>query len=129
MRRSEPAREPDPVLDALDELVEALRENARRNEQAVRRVETIRKRRREGHPYRDIVQQAEEPLLVHLTSENLARLLEAGSRLRTEEARALHDEGMTMEEIAKTFGVTRQRISALLRQQARSGGGRRESPL
>ena len=29
---------------------------------------------------------------------------------------ALHREGMTMDEIAKLFGVTRQRVSALLRE-------------
>jgi transposase len=38
-----------------------------------------------------------------------------GNRVRRTEARALHGEGMTMDEIAKLFGVTRQRISALLR--------------
>ena len=31
------------------------------------------------------------------------------------EARALHDEGLTMAEIAALFGVSRQRVSALLR--------------
>jgi transcriptional regulator len=29
------------------------------------------------------------------------------------EPRALHHEGMTMDEIARQFGVTRQRVSAL----------------
>ena len=32
------------------------------------------------------------------------------------EARVLHGEGMTMDQIAKLFGVTRQRVSALLRE-------------
>ena len=36
-------------------------------------------------------------------------------------ARALYDEGMTMEQIAAKFGVTRQRVSSLLR-EARSDG-------
>jgi len=52
---------------------------------------------------------------VELTRDNLATLVEAGSRLRRAEAHALHAEGMTMEQIAELFGVTRQRVSALLR--------------
>ncbi len=127
-RGSGQSREGDAVLDALDELLEALQENSVRIEQAVRRIETIRKRRQRGDPYREIVEGADEPLLIHLTRENLMRLFQAGSRLRTEEARALHAEGMTMEEIARTFGVTRQRISALLRQSRRRNGGGRAQP-
>ena len=55
------------------------------------------------------------------TTEILRRLdhiesrLAAGERFRSAQARSLHAEGMTMNVIAKLFGVTRQRISALLR--------------
>ena len=42
-------------------------------------------------------------------------LAEFGARVRRAEAVALYGEGMTMEEIAEKFGVTRQRVSALLR--------------
>jgi predicted transcriptional regulator len=52
---------------------------------------------------------------VQLLTEN-ARLLHAyGHRVRRTEARALHREGLTMDEIARLFGVSRQRVSALLR--------------
>ncbi len=44
-------------------------------------------------------------------------LLGSGSRWRREEARALHDEGVTMDRIAALFGVTRQRVSQLLRER------------
>ena len=50
-----------------------------------------------------------------MTRDNLVALVDAGSRLRRAEARALHVEGMTMEQIADLFGVTRQRVSALLK--------------
>ena len=39
---------------------------------------------------------------------------------RRAEARALYDEGLTMDEIATLFGVTRQRVSGLLRKEARA---------
>jgi predicted transcriptional regulator len=49
--------------------------------------------------------------MVTQSPENLAAY---GSRVRRAEARVLHQEGLTMDQIAKLFGVTRQRISALL---------------
>jgi predicted transcriptional regulator len=36
--------------------------------------------------------------------------------VRRTEARTLHREGLTMDQIAQLFGVTRQRVSALLRE-------------
>ena len=107
----------DPVLDALDQLTTALRENIARNERALARADSIREQRAQGLPYREIVSHAQRPLIVELVASNMAVLAEAGSRLRRAEARALHDEGLTMDRIASLFGVTRQRISELLRQR------------
>lgn len=110
----------DPVLDALDDLVQALEGNAARIRQMMERAEEIRRMRRMGRPYRDVVPASARPLIVELTRQNLEALHQAGSRLRRSEARALHDEGMSMEAIAELFGVSRQRVSALLRS---SNGG------
>jgi DNA-directed RNA polymerase specialized sigma24 family protein len=110
----------DPVLEALDELVDALRINATRIEAAIARATQMRTERESGRSYRDIEADGEGPLLVALTSDNLTALLEKGSQLRRAEARALHNEGMTMDQIAEMFGVTRQRVSALLRQGERA---------
>ena len=41
--------------------------------------------------------------------------MSAACRLRRAQAAALHDEGLTMDRIAELFGVTRQRISQILR--------------
>jgi DNA-directed RNA polymerase sigma subunit (sigma70/sigma32) len=108
------AGEHDDVLDALDALVGTLHDNARRIDQALARADAVRRQREAGQRYLEIVD-SDEPLLVNLLSENLQSLLTAGSRLRRAEARALHAEGATMEQIARLFGVTRQRISALIR--------------
>jgi Homeodomain-like domain-containing protein len=108
----------DEVLDALDELVRALEANADRIGATIERANTIRRQREEGLSYRDIESGQRRPLIVEMTRDNLAALVEAGSRLRRAEARALHAEGMTMEQIAELFGVTRQRVSALLKRES-----------
>ena len=110
----------DEVLKAIDGLVEALRANTARNKRALRRAAAVRKMREKGLSYREIVRREGKALLVEVTRDNLAALAEHGSALRRAEARALHREGMTMDEIADLFGVTRQRISALLREAERS---------
>ena len=51
----------------------------------------------------------------------MASLETVGSELRASLALALRDEGLTIEAIAGLFGVTRQRISALLKQKAAIG--------
>ncbi len=57
----------------------------------------------------------ERPLVVELLTHTLSDLSDAGSNFRRIEARALYSEGLTMAQIAELFGVTRQRIAALLR--------------
>ena len=107
----------DPVLDALGDLVRALEANRDRIDATIERAAEMRRMREQGHSYREIESGVTGPLIVELTRDNLAALIEAGSRLRKAEARALHDEGLTMDQIAELFGVTRQRVSALLRER------------
>ena len=110
--------EVDEVLTALSELVGALAANAERIEETIRRVEEIRQQRCAGMSYRQIEARSAQPLLVEISRQNLSTLSDASSRLRRAEVRALYAEGMTMEQIAELFGVTRQRVSALLRRSA-----------
>jgi len=105
----------DPVIYALDNLVEALSRNIEASELAMRRARTIKELRARGLEYRVIADETGEPLVVQLVTENLDRLRVYGAQLRHAHAAALHDEGLTMDQIAELFGVTRQRISALLR--------------
>jgi hypothetical protein len=102
-------------LQALVELDEALDVNMRRNRLMKERIDEIRRAVHEGRPLRDIVRHEPAPLLVELLSQSAENLSGYGSRVRRAEARALHREGLTMEQIARLFGVTRQRVSALLR--------------
>lgn len=107
----------DEVLVALDELMAALDANLEAAKQIRARAAAIREARVAGWPYGEIVRAEERPLIVELVTEKLDRLSTAGSRLRRAEAAALHREGLSMDRIAEVFGVTRQRVSALLRTQ------------
>jgi len=84
------------------------------------RAARIKRLRRQGRDYRGIVRHEERPLIVEMMRENLTRLIEAGSEFQHAQARALHREGMTMEQIAELYGVTRQRVSAMLRKKHRT---------
>jgi len=103
------------ILAALDALTEAIRQNTERNEHVIKRAENLKRLRAEGVPWSELVTEKERPLIVELLTQNMATLATAGSRLRRLEAKVLHDEGLSMERIAKLYGVTRQRISELLR--------------
>ena len=117
--------EPDEVLDALGELVAVLEANSRRNREMIARARRIERLRQRGLPYSEIVEGQPRPLIVELLTENFDALRTAGGRLRRMEAQALHDEGLTMERIAELFGVTRQRISRLLKPRNGPGPGTR----
>jgi DNA-directed RNA polymerase sigma subunit (sigma70/sigma32) len=101
------------ALDGLDGALERMDDMVARMKQ---RILEIRQAREAGRPLREIVPEEEAPLIVQLLTESTNLLHSYGNRVRRTEARALHREGMTMDEIAKLFGVTRQRVSALLRE-------------
>lgn len=105
----------DVVLEALSSLVQALERNVELSKLAIKRAEAVEALRTQGRLYRDIVNETGKPLVVEIVTENLQRLGTTGAALRLAEARALHDEGLTMQQIAELYGVSRQRISAVLR--------------
>ena len=104
----------DEVLEALDALLVVLRESTQRNQVATRRSQTIRRLRSHGRGYREILGRVEGALGLGITRENVDRVLKANDRLSRAEVRALHGEGMKVEEIAALCGVARQRVSRLL---------------
>jgi transcriptional regulator with XRE-family HTH domain len=102
-------------MQALDDLDRALDDSVDMTRRVKERIAEIRAARARGQSMSEIVPQEETPLIVQLLTEITNLLHSYGNRVRRTEARALHQEGMTMEEIARLFGVTRQRVSALLR--------------
>jgi DNA-directed RNA polymerase sigma subunit (sigma70/sigma32) len=106
----------DAFMEALDDLDRALDRGLEMTEQMKERITELRRAHSEGLPLREFVPREKTPLIVQLLTEATNLLHSYGNRVRRTEARALHGEGMTMDEIAKLFGVTRQRVSALLRE-------------
>lgn len=109
----------DEFLEALTALEEALADNGRRAGLIKKRIAQLRRLRARGVPYTELVTSEDGPLIVHLLTDSSAALDTSGANVRRVEAEALYAEGLTMEQIAKSFGVTRQRVSALLRKGAK----------
>ena len=105
----------DAFLRALRELDEALDVNVLRAEGMKQRIAHIVSALDEGKQLRDVVPHEGALPLVELLTQSATNLSAYGSRVRRLEARALHQEGLTMEQIARLFHVTRQRVSTLLR--------------
>lgn len=108
--------EVDAFMEALDDLDRALDRSLEMTQRMKHRIEELQRSQVEGWPLSDFVPTEQTPLLVQLLTESTNLLHSYGNRVRRTEARALHSEGMTMDQIAKLFGVTRQRVSALLRE-------------
>lgn len=105
----------DPATAALRELDAALLSSIADLTAARARVELVLAARTAGKAWREIVNIEERPLVVESVTAVLDRLSAVGSRFRRAQAHALHREGLSMERVASLFGVTRQRVSALLR--------------
>jgi hypothetical protein len=104
----------DELLEALTALEKVLADNARRASLIKKRIAQLRRSRARDVPYAELVGREQGPLIVQLLTEGSAALDTAGANVRRAEAEALYAEGLTMEQIAESFGVTRQRVSALL---------------
>jgi hypothetical protein len=104
----------DEFLEALTALEKVLADNARRASLIKKRIAQLRRSRARDVPYAELVGREQGPLIVQLLTEGSAALDTAGANVRRAEAEALYAEGLTMEQIAESFGVTRQRVSALL---------------
>lgn len=112
-----PIRTPDHLLESLAVLERSLEANAERSNAMRARIAHIREARRAGRAYSDIVTAKDRPLIVEMVTQSVRELDGAGVQVRRHEARALRREGMTMDGIAELFGVSRQRVSALLRER------------
>lgn len=112
----------DDLHRALTDMEAAALDNVRRGNEIVRRVAWFREQLDLGTPVAEAVSGEQTPRLVELITANMTTLDTFGSEFRVELAMALREEGLTIEAVADLFGVTRQRISALLRQRAATRG-------
>ena len=114
----DPSAESDPLLAALDELVATARDNIIVWVRIMGRVDEIRELRRRGTPYSDMSLRADGPTIIDAVTGNQERLTATAAQYRRAAVRQLHAEGMRPAEIARAFGVSRQRIAALLSDDA-----------
>jgi hypothetical protein len=113
-RTADPA---DPAGEALDELISAMDSAVDELRRARARAETLRREHGAGRPWLEIVTGEARPLVVESVSTVLSTLATAGHAWRREQASALQREQVSINRIAALYGVTRQRISALLRER------------
>ena len=99
---------------ALDEVAEAADETALDQQRLARRARSMSRQRRLGSSWPQILQRERQPGLLALMTRSAQRLHAVGGRFRPVLARALVDEGLSTRQVARMFGVTRQRISAML---------------
>jgi DNA-directed RNA polymerase specialized sigma24 family protein len=102
-------------LRSLVDLERALEANEERARIMRGRILHLREALGAGKPLTAVVNAEDPPLLVEMLTQSGETLHRYGSAVRRSEARALYAEGLTMEEIAHLFGVSRQRVSMLLR--------------
>jgi hypothetical protein len=108
----------DPAAAVLEELIAAIDDCVQQLQQARTRAGELLDSRAAGASWLDIVTAESRPLVVESVSSVLATLARAGSAFRREQAYALQGEQVSINRIAALFGVTRQRISALLRERS-----------
>ncbi len=108
----------DRFVQALSAIEVAALDNAARNQVIGERARHLRERLEAGDDLVTLISSEARPRIVELLTANKTTLETAGTELRVAEAQALRTEGLTIESIAELFGVSRQRISALLKQRS-----------
>jgi hypothetical protein len=111
-----PSTSGDAAEQALQALITELERCTDELTHARTRAELLLRERRAGRTWTDIVSGEPRPLVVERISTVLATLATAGHSWRREQASALQGEQVSINRIAAMFGVTRQRISALLKE-------------
>ncbi|RBY97137.1 hypothetical protein DQ237_06045 [Blastococcus sp. TF02-8] len=105
----------DAATRALEALIGQIDRSVEELHRARERAVTLLADRRAGRRWLELVTQESRPLVVESISSVLSSLATAGHTWRREEAAALQREQVSINRIAALFGVTRQRISALLK--------------
>ena len=100
---------------ALASLADAVDSALGHLEEIRTRIGVIQAERAAGKDYAEVVTAEARPLVVERLTEVLDELAVAGAGFRRAEARVLHEDGLSQEAIGALFGVTRQRVSALLK--------------
>lgn len=102
----------DSVVTAMGEAVGALRRFADRTTEVLAVFDRVAGLRESGASYAQIAEQ--ERLFIEFAAGPYKELVDAVSALRRQQVAALYEEGMTMAQLGRLLGVTRQRIAVVL---------------
>jgi hypothetical protein len=105
----------DEALACLSDLAASSGELHDQLTELAQRLASMTGRHRPGASYAQMMPLEERLAMMEQISVAIKALVRSGSRFRRLEARALYAEGLTMAQLATVFGVSRQRVSALLR--------------
>jgi hypothetical protein len=108
----------DPALDSLNEFADTVEDSAAEQRALAKRARRLGRTRVRGKPWWEVVATDGNPSLPAESTKLLARLAGANTRVRQRLARALRAEGVGIEQIARLFGVTHQRVSRILSQRS-----------
>jgi predicted XRE-type DNA-binding protein len=111
----------DPLGAAADDLARALRRNVIEAMKALDRLHDFRANRSAGLEYEDLIAAPVERSVAEILSESQEQLALAGARFRRAAARMMTQQGVSQSDIARRFGVSRQRIAALLSDEGDAG--------
>ncbi len=107
----------DSAVEALYRLTDEIDRSLVELQHARRQAETLLRARHSGYNWREVVGGEVKPMVLEKVSGVLGALSTVGGTWRREQVKALASEGVSINRIAALFGVTRQRISALLRER------------
>lgn len=105
----------DEALACLSDLAAASGELHHQLSELSQRLVFTRGRHLPGLSYAQMMPLEDRVATMEQISAAIKALVREGSRFRRLEARALYAEGLTMAQLATVFGVSRQRVSVLLR--------------
>jgi hypothetical protein len=105
----------DEALACLSDLAASSGELHDQLTELTQRLVVMTGRHRPGSSYAQMMPLEDRLAMMEQISVAIKALVRSGSRFRRLEARALYAEGLTMAQLATVFGVSRQRVSALLR--------------
>jgi hypothetical protein len=109
----------DPAVESLELLGEQLDRTMGELRAARERVDQLLELRATGRTWYEIVAAESRPLVIEAVTRALDDLGTVGGRFRRDEAVALQRENVSITRIGKLFGVSRQRVSAILQESAR----------
>ena|SRR5579884_2559770 len=113
----------DRTVTALRALAVAFNDSAGELAGLADRAERLARELESGSSLADALARESRPLMVTRLTQLGDLLTDAGAEVRRAEAHQLREEGLTQEGIAELFGVSRQRVAALLKPRAPGARG------